>query len=223
MRIQEHLFQGYFGIKKKQDSEKYYNQRVGKLKGLDADLDKGIENFKTILENHRKKLDAYFAFLKNMDKISLEALKLEIKRLEGMFDIDEVANDSEERYCLKMEDILKDILTNEENTDLNTMEKDVMDDIKSLQSLVESIGPLWEAQLKFIEKNDDEIINNKANIKIISDILKEESDILRVEESLLRKIDLKAGSIIRKTELKRQDLEQTKDMNMSYREIKHIR
>ena len=102
MRIQEHLFQGYFGIKKKQDSEKYYNQRVGKLKGLDADLDKGIENFKTILENHRKKLDAYFAFLKNMDKISLEALKLEIKRLEGMFDIDEVANDSEERYCLKM-------------------------------------------------------------------------------------------------------------------------
>jgi hypothetical protein len=223
MRIQEHIFQGYFGFKKKQDSAKYYNERVSKLKGLDANLDKGIENFQKILENHKKKLDAYFVFLKNLDKPSLALFKAEIKKLEGMFDIDEVANDNEEKYVLRIEEVLKELTANEDSSELNTMEKEVIDDVKSLHSLIESIGPLWSSQLAFIQKNDDEILGSKANIKIISDILKEESDILRVEESLLKKIDLKTGAILRKTSLKMHDVERTKDMNMAYREIKHIR
>ena len=223
MRIQEHIFQGYFGIKKKQDSEKYYNDRVSKLRGLDSDLDRGIENFKIILENHKKKLNAYFDFLKKMDSQSLNVLRNHIKVLQGMFDVDEVAYDSEHRYVLKIETILKDLIDNEESSDIGMMEKDVMHDVKSLHSLIESIGPLWQQQLEFIKKNDDEILGDKINIKVLSDILKEESDILRVEETLLRKIDLKTGAILRKTTLKMRDIEKTKDMNMNYREIKHIR
>jgi len=210
-------------MKNKQDSEKYYNERVSKLKGLDSDLDKGIEDFKSILENHKKKLDAYFLFLKNMDRTSLSKLRAEIKRLEGMFDVDELANDDEERHVIKIEGILKDLATNEENTELDNMEKDVIEDIKALHNLIQSIGPLWEAQLEFIKKNDEEIIGNKENIKVIGDVFREESDVLRVEENLLRKIDLKTGAILRKTTLKMRDVEKTKDMNMAYREIKHIR
>ena len=179
MRIQEHIFQGYFGIKKKQDSEKYYNERVSKLRGLDSDLDRGIENFKIILENHKKKLNAYFDFLKKMDSQSLNVLRNHIKVLQGMFDVDEVANDSEHRYVLKIETILKDLIDNEESSDIGMMEKDVMHDVKSLHSLIESIGPLWQQQLEFIKKNDDEILGDKINIKVLSDILKEESDIER--------------------------------------------
>lgn len=223
MRIQEHLFQGYFGIKKKQDSAKYYNERVSKLRGLDNDLDRGIENFHTILENHKKKLNAYFEFLKKMDKPSLDNLRQEIKRLEGMFEIDETANERENRYVLKIEDVVKELLKNEENTDLNALEKDVIEDVISLHTLIESIGPLWKAQLEFLEKNDDEILDSKENIKVLSDILKEESDILRVEENLLKKIDLKTGAILRKTTLKMRDVEKTKDMNINYRQIEHIR
>jgi hypothetical protein len=223
MRIQEHIFQGYFGFKNKQDSAKYYNQRVSKLKGLDADLDKGIENFLTILENHKKKIDAYFLFLKNLDKESLARLKDEINKLKGMFDVDEIANDSEGRHVLRIENILKDLIANEENAELNNMEKEAAEDVKSLHSLIESIGPLWEAQLEFVDKNDDLIIADKNNIRIIGDIFKEESNILRVEENLLKKIDLKTGAILRKTNLKMRDVERTKDMDMAYREIKHIR
>jgi len=223
MRIQEHLFQGYFGIKKKQDSAKYYNERVAKLKGLDSNLDNGIENFRTILENHKKKLDAYFNFLRKMDRQSLELLRQEIRRLEGMFDVDEIANDKEERNVTKIESTLKELIGNEENSELNTLEKEVMADVKSLHELIQSISPLWEAQLDFIKKNDIEIIENKENIKILGDILKEESDILRVEESLLKKIDLKTGAILRKTTLKMRDVDRTKDMNITYREINHIR
>ena len=89
--------------------------------------------------------------------------------------------------------------------------------------MLKSIEPLWQQQIDFIEKNDEEILESRENIKILSDILKEEDDILKMEESLLRKIDLKTGAILRKTTLKERDIERTKDMDMSYREIKHIR
>lgn len=223
MRIQEHLFQGFFGNKNKVDSAKYYTERVNKMKGLDSDLDKSIEEFQKILDNHNKKLASYYEFLKRLDKESLKELKDQINIIEGMYEHDEEANEDEREYCLKVKDSLTKLTANEENTELTTLEKDVMEDIKSLIQLLESISPLWEQQLEFVKKNDEEIIGNKNNLKVLSDILKEEGDILKMEENLLKKIDLKTGAILRKTTLKMRDVDKTKDMNLSYREIRHIR
>lgn len=223
MRVQEHLFQGFFGINKKKDAGKYYHERVDKLKGIDNVLDSGIEQFQKILSNHNRKLSAYYEFLKKFDKESLQALREEIKHLEGMFDVDDVANREEERYMVKIENVLKELIANEESNELSGMEKDVVQDLKSLQQLLASIGPLWQQQIEFIKKNDEEIFGSKPNIKVLSDVFKEEGDIMLMEESLLKKIDLKSGAILRKTTLKMRGIEKTKDMNMEYRQIQHIR
>lgn len=222
MRIQEHLFQGFFGIKTKKDSAKYYNERVNKLRGLDADLDKCISEFQKILENHTKKINAYDAFLKDLSVDSFKKVKNEVMKLEGMFDEDELANESERRYIIKMEDLLTDMTKNEENTDLTQIEKDAMQDLKELLRMIENIKPVWEKQLEFM-KRDNEYTMGKAGIRELTEIFKEEASLFRMEEALLKKIDLKAGNILRKTTLKMRDLEKTKDMNMKYREIKHIR
>lgn len=223
MRIQEHIFQGFFGITKKKDAAKYYSDRIGELKGLDSDLDKAIENFQKIITNHNLKLKAYYEFLKNFDKESLDSLKEQISVLEDMFDTDEDSNESEEKDIMKVQDTLCGLMKNEENTDITQLEQETMTDLKELSRLLDTICPLWKAQLEFMQKNDEEILGDKSNIKILSDILKEEGDILKMEENLLRKIDLKTGAILRKTTLKMRDVEKTKDMNMTYREIRHIR
>jgi hypothetical protein len=223
MRVDEHLFQGFFGINKKQDSAKYYHERVDKLKGLDSDLDKCIDEFQKVLVNHNKKITAYHYFLTRIDKPSLQSVMDEINKLEGMFDDDEIANDTTRRYALKIEEILKILTKNEECIELQSIEQDTMSDLKELHRMIASIKPLWEQQLEFVKKNDEEILTNKNNIKILTDIFKEESDIMKMEESLLKKIDLKTGNILRKTTLKLRGIEETKDMNMNYRDIKHIR
>lgn len=222
MRIQEHLFQGFFGIKKKEDSAKYYSQRVSKLKGLDEDLDKCISEFQKILKNHSRKIEAYNTFLKELSVDSFKKVKNEVMKLERMFDEDELSNESERRYVLKMEDVLTDITSNEENTELKQIHKETMQDLKELLRMIEGIKPLWEKQLKFMEQ-DSEYAMSKEGIKELTEIFKQESNLLKIEESLLKKIDLKTGSILRKTTLKMRNLEKTKDMNMTYRNIKHIR
>lgn len=222
MRIQEHLFQGFFGIKTKKDSAKYYSERVNKLRGLDADLDNCISEFQKILENHTKKINAYNTFLKDLSVDSFKKVKNEVMKLEGMFDEDELANESERRYIVKMEDLLTDMTKNEENTELTQIEKDTMRDLKELLRMIENIKPLWEKQLEFM-KQDNEYTMSKEGIKELTEIFKEEASLLKIEESLLKKIDLKTGNILRKTTLKMRDLEKTKDMNMTYREIRHIR
>lgn len=222
MRIQEHLFQGFFGIKKKEDSAKYYSQRMNKLKGLDDDLDRCISEFQKILKNHSKKIAAYDTFLKDLSADSFKKVKNEVMKLEGMFDEDELSNESEKRYISKMEDVLTDLINNEENTELSQIQKDTMQDLKELLRMIESIKPLWEKQLEFMKKDSEYTMSN-AGIKELTNIFKEEANILRMEEALLKKIDLKTGNILRKTTLKMRDLEKTKNMNMTYREIKHIR
>lgn len=222
MRIQEHLFQGFFGIKKKEDSAKYYSQRVSKLKGLDEDLDKCISEFQKILKNHSRKIEAYDTFLKELSVDSFKKVKNEVMKLEKMFDEDELSNESERRYVLKMEDVLTDITSNEENTELKQIHKETMQDLKELLRMIEGIKPLWEKQLKFMEQ-DNEYAMSKEGIKELTEIFKQESNLLKIEESLLKKIDLRTGSILRKTTLNMRNLEKTKDMNMTYRDIKHIR
>ena len=113
-------------------------------------------------------------------------------------------------------------MKNEENTELSQMEKDTTQDLKELFRMIESIKPMWERQLEFMKQDDDYKLS-KAGIKELTDIFKEESNLLKIEESLLKKIDLKTGNILRKTTLKLRELEKTKDMNMRYREIRHIR
>jgi hypothetical protein len=223
MRIDEHLFQGFFGIKKKQDAAKYYDTRVEKLLGIDESLDKGISEFKKLLLNHKNKLKAYDLFLQNLDKVSLQALRSEIRKLEGMFDADELSNEAERKHIIRINSTIKELANDEENEELTLLEKDVIEGLRRLSSLIDSLGPLWEAQLQFIEKNDEEILDDRRNIRLLTDILKEEADILRMEDSILREIDLKTGVILRKTSLKKRNLERTKDMNLRYREISHIR
>lgn len=223
MRIQEHLFQGFFGIKKKKDSAKYYHECVDKLKGLDADLDKCIEEFQKILANHNKKINAYQYFLTRLDAPSMNSLRDEVKKLEGMFDEDDIANDAQRRYASKIEDLLREFIKNDENSELKSTGQDTINDLKELLRMIEHIKPLWQRQIDFMDKSNDEIIDIAENIKELTAIFKEESQLLRMEESLLKKIDLKTGNILRKTSLKLWDIEDTKDMNMRYREIKHIR
>lgn len=222
MRIQEHLFQGFFGLKTKKDSAKYYTERVNKLRGLDTNLDNCISEFQKILENHKKKIIAYDEFLKELSVDSFNKVKREVIKLEGMFDEDELANESERRYIVKIENILIDMTKNEENTELSQIEKDTMQDLKELSRMIENIKPVWEKQLEFM-KQDNEYIISKEGIRELTEIFKEESNLLKMEEALLKKVDLKTGNILRKTTLKMRDLEKTKDMNMTYREIRHIR
>ena len=222
MRIQEHLFQGFFGLKTKKDSAKYYSEKVNKLKGLDTDLDNCISELQKILRNHNKKIKAYDKFLKELSVESFKKVKSEVMKLEGMFDQDELANESERRYIVKIENILTDMKKNEENSELSQMEKDTVQDLKELSRMIEYIKPLWEKQLEFM-KQDIEYTTSKEGIGQLTQIFKEESDLLKMEEAFLKKIDLKTGNILRKTTLKLRDLEKTKDMNMTYREIRHIR
>ena len=111
----------------------------------------------------------------------------------------------------------------EESTELGQLEKESITDLNEMLRLLKAIEPVWQAQIDFIKQTDELILSNNNNIKILSDILKEEGDILRMEESILRKIDLKTGTILRKTTLKERDIERTKNMDMNYREIKHVR
>jgi hypothetical protein len=221
MRIQEHLFQGFFGNVKKEDSAKYYKKRVEKLKGLDTDLDHSIGEFEKILENHKTKIKAYEGFLKKLDKESWNNTITEINKLKGMFDEDELSNQSEKRYVMRIEDILKELTGNENSIDVKSIEQDTLNDLKELLRLIENIKPVWEEQLNFVEKNPDMSI--KENIHVLTEIFKHEDNLLKMEENLLKKIDLKTGNILRKTTLKLRDLEKTNDMNMNYRQIKHIR
>jgi len=173
--------------------------------------------------NHKNKIKAYTLFLQHLDKSSLQALRSEIKRLEGMFDDDEISNDSERKHILSISSKIKELAGDEENEELTLLEKDIIDDLRKLSNLIDSLGPLWEAQLQFIEKNDEEILGDRRNVIVISDILREEADLLKMEDSLLRDIDLKTGVILRKTSLKKRNLTRTNDMNLRYREISHIR
>lgn len=223
MRIQEHIFQGFFGNKTKKDSVKYYNERVDKLRGLDSDLDACIDEFQKILNNHKQKIVAYNEFLKKLDKDYFEAFRKEVNKLEGMFDEDELANESSRRYVVKMENVLKEMTKNEDNADISGAEREAMQDLKELSRMIEHIKPLWEKQLDFMKRDTRDILANKDNIRILTEIFKEESGLLKMEENILRKIDLKTGNILRKTTLKLRNLEKTKDMSMQYREIKHIR
>jgi hypothetical protein len=222
MRIQEHLFQGFFGLKTKKDSAKYYSERVSKLRGLDTDLDNCISEFQKILKNHSGKIGAYDEFLQDLSISSFRKVKNEVMKLEGMFDVDELANESERRYMIKIADILNEMTKNEECTELSQIEKDTMQDLKELSRMIEQIKPVWERQLEFMKQSDTHTMS-KEGIRELTEIFKEESNLLKMEESLLKKIDLKTGNILRKTTLKLRDLEKTKDMNMTYREIRHIR
>jgi hypothetical protein len=223
MRIQEHLYQGFFGLKKKQDASKYYHERVEKLKGFDKNLDTIITAFQQVLHNHTNKLNNYHEFLKKPNKDTLQIVRKEIEKLEGMFDEDELANNKEQKYALKGIDELKEVLKNEESLELGQLEKESISDLNELLKLLKSIEPVWQAQIDLIKHNDEEILKDNNNIKILSDILKEEGDILRMEETLLKKIDLKTGTILRKTTLKERDIDKTRDMGMNYREVKHVR
>jgi hypothetical protein len=223
MRIQEHIYQGFFGLKKKQDAGKYYHERVDKLKGFDSKLDEIIKAFQQILGNHNNKLKTYHEFLNKPNKETFHAVRKQIEKLEGMFDEDEVNNNKEEQYVLKGIETIKEMTKDEESADLGQLENNSVTDLNELLNLLRSIGPLWQAQLDFIKKNDEEILGNPQNIKILSDILREEGDVLRMEESLLKKIDLKTGMLLRKTALKEKDIQKTKEMDMSYRDIKYVR
>lgn len=222
MRIQEHLFQGFFGIKKKEDVEKYYDKRVKKLKGIDEHLDRCIANLKKILLNHEKKLATFNAFIQKPSKKTLESLRKEIKRLEGMFDEDELANEEEKRYALKILESIEEMHSNEDSSELNALEREVLYDLGQFRAILEEIGPVWGEQLQFIDQEERIILQPKQIQQIVS-IFKKESEILRIQEELLRKIDLHTGSMLRKASLKLQDVEETTDMGMQYRNIKHIR
>jgi hypothetical protein len=223
MRIQEHIYQGFFGLKKKQDAGKYYHERIGKLKGVDTELDKVIEEFQKVLVNHNNKIKNYYEFLKKPGKDTFKGVRQEIEKLEGMFDQDEMANDTEQRCCLKGIDTLKELTKSEDSTELGQLEQDTIADLNELMHMLKSVEPLWQKQIDFIKKSDEEILASKENIQILSDVLKEEDDVLKMEESLLRKVDLKTGALLRKTTLKERDIDRTSDMDMLYRDIKHVR
>jgi hypothetical protein len=223
MRIQEHIYQGFFGLKKKQDAIKYYHERVENLKGFDKNLDVIIEAFQHILINHNNKLNNYHEFLKKPTKDTFTTVRREIEKLKGMFDEDEIANDKGQKYALKGIDELEKLTKNEDCVELGQLERESITDLKELSRLLKSINPIWQAQIDFMKQNDEAILEDNNNIRILSDILKEEGDILWLEESLLHKIDLKTGTILIKATLKERDIDRTKDMDMKYRELKYIR
>ena len=223
MRIEEHIYQGFFGLNKKENAGKYYHERVEKLKGFDKDLDIVIEAFQNILINHNTKLNAYQTFLNHMNADTFQKVRDEIEKLEGMYDKDGLSNDKEEKYVLKNRDVLSALTKNEESTELGQLEKESVNDLNELLRMLQAIEPVWQAQIDFIRTNSNEIFKDTIKIQELSNILKKEGEILKMEEILLRKIDLKTGSILRKTTLKEKEMDKTKDMDMNYRELKYIR
>lgn len=224
MRIQEHIYQGFFGLNKKENAGKYYHERIEKLKGFNKDLDIIIVAFQNILTNHDSKLKSYQNFLDNMNSDTFQNVKKEIKKLEEMYDEDELENDKEQKYILRNIDILKNLTKNEESIELNQLETESIADLNELLRLLENIEPVWQAQIDFIKNNEaTDIFNNSIKITELSNIFKKEGEILKIEETLLRKINLKTNVILRKTSLKEREIEKTKNMDMNYRELKYIR
>ncbi|HYD03436.1 MAG TPA: hypothetical protein VEC16_04005 [Alphaproteobacteria bacterium] len=224
MRIQEHIYQGFFGLKKKKDAKQYYNERVDKLKGLDSDLDEIIDCFQSIMNNHNAKLKAYNDFLRKPTASGFAQVRSEIEKLEGMFDPDELANNKGQKYVLKNIDKLKDLTDNEESAEMQQLEQESLSDLNELLRLLKSIEPVWQEQIDFVKRyNDSQIVTQPDNLRKLSNIFIEESKILNMEESLLRRIDLKTGTILRKTTLKQRDIQKTDDMDMRYREVKYVR
>lgn len=223
MRVQEHLFQGFFGGKKKKDALKYYKERVEKLKQIDSKLDSCIFDFQRIANDHKKNLARFNAFIKNPTTNTLAALKQEISTLENLTGQDEEVNEAEERHVLQIKTILDTLMKEEDSEDLKLMEKETLDELHELDKLLCNIECLWEVQLEFVKKEDVLILSDIRHSKVLGDIMKEEADILAMEEQLLRKINLKLGNILRKTTLKLKEIEEAKDSNLQYREIKYAR
>ncbi len=222
MRIQEHLFQGFFGIKTKKDALKYYKEKEPKLLDIDKKLDGAIEAFQKKKSHHKQKILAYNAFLQKIDAESWHKLATEIKKLEGMFDEDERANDYEKKEIEYIKDELKHITKGEDDTELKNVEREMSDDTSELLTIVDNTGTLWEQQLGIAEKGD-EVLKNTLLHTQLDTIFHEENHLISREEILLKNIDLKLGILLRKTTLKLRELERTTDMNMQYREIRHIR
>jgi len=149
MRIQEHMYQGFFGLKKKQDAAKYYTECVDKLKGFDKDLDTVIEAFQQVLNNHAIKLKNYHEFLMRPSKETFQPVRKEIEKLIGMFDEDELANNKEQRYVLKSITQLKDLTKEEESTELGQLEQESITDMNELLKLLKTIEPVWQAQIDY--------------------------------------------------------------------------
>ena len=223
MRVQEHLFQGFFGLKTKKDSLKFYRECVEKLKYADLKLDECINEFQTIVNDHKKNLNQYDNFIKHPSKITLNILKKELETLEGITNKDKQTNAQEEKHILQIKSKIEEISKTEESPDLKDIEKEIITDLDELDKLLNNIEGLWAVQLAFVEKEDELILRDVINIKVLGDILKEESDILNMEEQLLRKIDLKLGNVLRKTTLKLRGIEEEKNSSTEYKEIKHIR
>ncbi len=223
MRVQEHLYQGFFGDKKKKDALKFYRERTDKLRIANSKLDECIAEFQRIVDDHRNNLRRFNDFVRTPNHLTLKALKQEIKTLENLTNNDEEVNEHEEKHIKQVKKIIEEISKDEENTDLKTIEKETLSDIIELDKLLQSIGSLWEIQLEFTKKENNLLLSDLRNAKVLGDILKEESDILSMEEQLLRKIDLRLGNILRKTTLKLRDVEEAREFNIKYREIKHIR
>jgi len=222
MRIQEHIFQGFFGNKTKKDALKYYKEKEPKLLDNDKRLDEAIEEFQKKNSHHKKKVLAYNAFLQKKDQASLNALITEIKKLEGMFDEDEKSNDLERHQIEHIHGEIKKNNKDEDDTELKNIEREMMDDLTEIESLIDNTGNLWEKQIDIAERAG-EILRDQQLQAQLDTLFKEESQIIAHEEVLLKNIDLKLGVLLRKTTLKLKDLEKTDDMNMQYREIKHIR
>lgn len=223
MRIQEHIYQGFFGLNKKQNANKYYHERVEKLKGFDTDLDNIINAFQNILTNHTNKLLAYQKFLNNRSIKTFTNVKKEIQKLEGIYDEDELANDKERKYIVRGRDLLESLTKNEESIELKQLQKESISDLNELLRLLEEIEPIWQKQIDFISGNDDKMYADVDKIKELSMIFQREGEILKMEETLLRKIDLKTGSILRKISLKEKGISKTKNSDVNYRELKYIR
>ncbi|HEY9703157.1 MAG TPA: hypothetical protein V6C58_11960 [Allocoleopsis sp.] len=224
MRIQEHIYQGFFGLKKKQDASKYYSDRVDKLRGFDSDLDAIIDCFQSILKNHDVKIKRYDEFLKKPSLDSLRYVRSEVEKLEGMFDPDELANDKGKKFLIKNIDKLEDLSKNEESSELKQLEHESLHDLKELLNLLKSIEPVWQKQIDFMFKyTDSEILEDSNTLRELTDIFVEESKILKMEEALLKRIDLKTGTILRKTSLKNSDINKITNKDMRYREVKYVR
>lgn len=222
MRVQEHIFQGYFGNKKKKDALKYFKERVDKLKKADEKLDECIADFQRIVADHRKNLARFNDFVRTPSNITLESLKEEIKTLEDLTGNDEEVNEQEEKHILHVKNVLEEISKDEENLELKSLQKEAIEEIKELDRLLCSIESLWDIQLEFVKKENNVLLSNLKHSKVLGDILKEESDILNMEEQLLRKIDLKIGNILRKTTLMLRETEEARNSNIQYKEIKNI-
>ncbi|MFA5797548.1 MAG: hypothetical protein WC916_05975 [Candidatus Woesearchaeota archaeon] len=223
MRIQEHLFQGFFGVKKKKDSLKYHKQKENTLLEIDKQLDEAIESHQKKASNHRKKVLSYTRFIQKHDEESWKPLKEEILKLKGAFDEDELANNQERRKISKIVSEIKTIQKEDEDSELKNTEREMADGLHELESLLEEIGTIWEEQLKIADMETQTILSTSTIQERLNTILQEENRITSREEHILKEVDLKLGILLRKTTLKLRDLEKTKDMNIEYREIKHIR